>query len=501
VRLDSLPIIQFADSGTFRCIQKNPLFPFDPLTNPVLCEPAEPEKTSAWQFTQNLWQAVTSTERGRVIVGTLVALAIGALIFWLFHIPHNIPPVTWGKPIIGVGQELQKDPKGFVVQQANKYGEGKTFGIRLVGRLVYYICSSTADLEIMKNDELRASFHALAKDTNLGAVVGRKNFTEELHASVIRRKLETERTETLPRLAEIVSETVQTWLAENPLTDTDDISGKMTLLMAYVMSRICLGRVGFDDPKLLEAYIGLNADSGVVFQISNLLPSVLGRLFSDWKVHKNYCIIKKKILPVIKQRRKEQTSASVNREIDDILGFFLDVTDSDTRVAELVAGIVIGGLINVSIGVTNALYDVLLVDGLQDQIRVNAPPNKFIPDQPSASPWNGLRSATLETLRLSACVFGPVRKIIVKDFKLASDPRLHLPKGSGHAASPYVRANHISNVVLIADALFSLFIIMTRIILLPASMSHTDSRTLVTKRVRRATSPLAYRPIRAQAAS
>jgi peroxidase len=376
-------------------------------------------------------------------VGTLIALAIGALIFWFFHVPHNIPPVTWGKPIIGVGQEMQKDPKGFVVQQAAAYGNGKTFGLRLIGSLVYYICSSTTDLEIMKNDELRASFHALATDTNLGAVVGRKNFAEELHASVIRRKLETDRSETLPRLAEIVSETVESWLAANPLTDTDDISNKLTLLMAYVMSRLCLGRVGFDDPELLEAYIGLNTDSGLVFQVSNLLPSFIGRVFSDWKVHKNYSLIKKKIMPVIKQRRKEQTSASVNREIDDLLGFFLDVTDSNTRVAELVAGIVIGGLINVSIGVTNALYDVLLVNGLQDEIRVNAPPSQFVPDQPSDSPWNRLRSATLETLRLSACVFGPVRKIIVKDFKLATNPQLHLPKGSGMAASPYVRVNQI----------------------------------------------------------
>jgi len=293
-------------------------------------------------------------------------------------------------------------------------------------------------MALMMNDELRASFHALANDTQLGAVVGRHNFAQDLHASVIRRKLETERAQVLPAMAEVVSQTVNDWLDKNPLTDTDDISDSLKHLMAYVMSRVCLGRVGFDDPELIAAYIGLNTDSGVVFQISNLLPSPIARMFSDIKVHKHYAIIKKKILPVIHQRRKLQTGASVDEKADDLLGFFLDVSNDDTSVAELVAGIVIGGLINVSVGVTNGLYDIIAVPGLQTNILSRASPEKFVPDRTSNGQWDKLRSAVLETLRLSACVFGPVRKIIVDDFKLGSDPRLVLPKGSGIAASPYL---------------------------------------------------------------
>lgn len=290
----------------------------------------------------------------------------------------------------------------------------------------------------MMNDELRASFHALAKDTQLGAVVGRHNFTEDLHASVIRRKLETERAQVLPAMAVVVSQTVDRWLDNNPLTDTDDISNSLEHLMAYVMSRVCLGSEGFDDPELIEAYIGLNTDSGIVFQISNLLPSFIARIFSHFKVHKHYKIIKKKILPVIRQRRKLQTSASVDGKANDLLGFFLDAAKDDKDVAELVGGIVIGGLINVSVGVTNGLYDIAAVPGLQKEILSTAPSDKFVPDRTSTSQWDLLRSAVLESLRLSACVFGPVRKIIVKDFRLGSDPQIVLPKGSGIAASPYV---------------------------------------------------------------
>jgi len=78
------------------------------------------------------------------------------------------------------------------------------------------------------------------------------------------------------------------------LSDTDDISDSLKHLMAYVMSRVCLGNEGFDDPELIDAYIGLNNDSGTVFQISNLLPSFIARIFSDAKVHKHYATIKKK---------------------------------------------------------------------------------------------------------------------------------------------------------------------------------------------------------------
>jgi len=423
-----------------KCVQKNPLFPYDPVTNPILCDLEPPAVTIPWN----------------IIFGTALALGLGIFIIQWFRIPRNTPPTTWGYPIIGVGKQLQADPKGFLVSEARKYGGGKTFGLRLVGSLVYYVSSAPPDLKVMMNDELRASFHSLATDTNLGAVVGRHNFSEELHASTIRRKLETERSETLPRLAEVVSGAVESWLAKNPLSDTPDIAPTLTNLMAYVMSRVCLGSVGFDDPELLNAYIGLNSDSAVVFGVSNLLPSFIGRIFSDLYVHKHYATIKKKILPVIHLRRKYQKdSKGVKKELDDFLGFFLDATDDDTRVAELVAGIVIGGLSNISICVTNVLYDIVsaehehtslldLLSGvhvakdLQKAIPTNASPNRFIADQASESPWNPMRSAVVESLRLSACIFGPVRKIVVDDFKLGSDPGLVLPRGSGLAASPYL---------------------------------------------------------------
>jgi hypothetical protein len=380
------------------------------------------------------------------VIALGVGLGIGIVIRSRLRTPKNIPPTNWGKFFIGCGEQLQKNPKGFVLQQAQRYGYSKTFGIRLLGSLVYYFCPTPADINVMMNDELRASSHALLQGSQFGAVVGRNNFAQELYASVIRRKLETERARVLPAMADVVSQTVNGWLDINLLRDSDDISKSITHLVAYVMSRVCLGRVGFDDPELIEAFIGLNTDSGIVFQMSNVLPSFMARIFSDIKVHKHYAIIKAKTLPVIHQRRKQQTSPSIDEDADDLLGFFIDVTDDDTRVAELVAAVMVGGLVDLVNTVTNSLYDIAAVPGLQTNIQSGAPPSDFVPDRTSASQWDKLRSAVLETLRLSACMFGPVRKIVVDNFKLGSDPRLVLPKGSGIAASQYVSHNFSAEV-------------------------------------------------------
>jgi hypothetical protein len=63
--------------------------------------------------------------------------------------------------------------------------------------------------------------------------------------------------------------------------------GPSPIQMAHFVSRVCLGRVGFDDPALIEAYIGLNSGSGTVFQASGLLPSFIARLFLDIKGRKH----------------------------------------------------------------------------------------------------------------------------------------------------------------------------------------------------------------------
>jgi len=85
----------------------------------------------------------------------------------------------------------------------------------------------------------------------------------------------------------------------------------------------------------------------------------------------------------------------------------------------------------VSVGVTNGLYDIAAVLALQTNYS-GARPERICSRQ--NIDWaNGtkLRSAVLETLRLSACVFGPVRKIIVNDFKLGERSAIILLRAAG----------------------------------------------------------------------
>jgi peroxidase len=419
-----------SDCCAQRCIQKNPLFPFDPQTNPILCELVRPKKIP--------WNILASA--GAILMGSAILVQLRR--------PRLTPPTTWGSFVVGVGQKLQADPKNFLAKQARLYGEGKTFGLRLFGPLVYYVGSSPQDIDIMKNDELRASVHAIGVALNQGSLLGQQNNAEDLFPSFIRRKFETERSETLPQFAEVVSQSMNTWLTDNPLDgNIADISDRITHLSTYITSRVCLGPQGFDDAELLEAFIGFNSDAATIFQISALLPPLVGRIFSNWKVHKHSRIIKKKLLPLIRERRKRHVGPRRNVDADDLLEFMLDVTDDDTRIVGLICGIILGTLQAISAAIHNGLYDVASSPGLQASIRCTEPANHIIPDSVTRGGWNSWRSVTLETLRLSAGIFGPVRQIIVRGFKLGSDPRLSLPKGSVFAVSPYVSLRRLYQAV------------------------------------------------------
>ena len=80
-------------------------------------------------------------------------------------------------------------------------------------------------------------------------------------------------------------------------------------------------RVGFDDPELVEAYIGQNDDSGIVFKVSNLLPSVVTRIFSDIKVHKHHTTIKKKLCLLFVNGVSCRLAPSSDKRADDLASF------------------------------------------------------------------------------------------------------------------------------------------------------------------------------------
>jgi hypothetical protein len=86
------------------------------------------------------------------------------------RLPHA-PAINWGNILVGIGQELQKNPKDFLLKQQKEFGKGKTFGLRLFGSILYFVAGNDADVDSMKHDELRASAHDLSDDVQLGSVV------------------------------------------------------------------------------------------------------------------------------------------------------------------------------------------------------------------------------------------------------------------------------------------------------------------------------------------
>jgi cytochrome P450 len=181
-----------------------------------------------------------------------------------------------------------------------------------------------------------------------GAYQGRHNFREELHAVLIRRWLKDRRHITLPTLSGTAKNAIRTWLNKNSLVgkNTDSLQDPLLDLMAHVMSASVSGIDGHDNPELIAAYKGLSKVSVTVFGTSNLLPHWLAVVLSTLMTWPHWRKIKRILKPIIAARRTQtdQEDRAAKEHVRDLLTMFVDSTDDDERVAELVGGIVIGGL-------------------------------------------------------------------------------------------------------------------------------------------------------------
>ncbi|EJD49621.1 hypothetical protein AURDEDRAFT_182766 [Auricularia subglabra TFB-10046 SS5] len=423
-----------------KCIQKNPLFPFDPEKNPVLCELPEPESNTTFYATY----------------GSAAIAILSSIGFWFYHRKQRrlrpgvlAPKTNGGYWFFGVCSALKARPAKFVLQQYESFGR-KTFGLRLFGSLVYYVCSTPDDIDVMANDEERASLVELSRDRHLGSVIWRHAFKQHLFATVIRRRLETAAGETLPPLAKVVQEVVEDWLKENENVlkrKIDDFRPHALQLSARILTRVIFGRKRdvSKNHKLLNAFIGLANDPDQFIGVWTLVKRWYARVLLRFNCGYRGAI-RKRILPLISARRTEYVEGK--SDMNSLLDAFLDAASEDNDVAQLIEGIVIGSLTNLADTLTNALYNVAEVDGLQNKVRAGQDVARIVPRAPSSSSWNLLRSVTLETLRLAGAVLGPARKVAVKDFKIASvtvkDPKLgtkttlQTPLDSVLVASPLI---------------------------------------------------------------
>lgn len=347
------------------------------------------------------------------------------------------------------GQPFQKDPKGYVLNLAAKYG--KTFGMQLAPTFLYFIATKSEDVQFMIDNEKQASLVVLTDDTQLGAVIGRRNFQTQLHASVIRQQLETDGAKTLPVLAGVIQEVVDQWFNEHHDNFTqdggrvDDFRPLANDLIARVMSRVCIGpyKDVYRKPELIQAFIALDKKSNTIFQVTGLISSFgwlgkkISRFMSNFLVWSPDRKIRRFVLPVIKARRDSPDHRQGQPSTSSLLDAFLDAAENDQDVSDLVGGVVVAGMISMTDAFTNALYNIAeRRDGLQRHVCSSEPAPNIDPRGPISNSWNLLRSATLETLRLAGGVVVPARKVIVEDFHISTGERL--PLNSIFSASPIV---------------------------------------------------------------
>jgi peroxidase len=333
------------ENSDIKCVQQKPLFPADPVTNPVLCVLS---KTSFWSTLSTILLAavegvLTLYQQNPTLYDILAAGIFGLLVIVLWYWFDrnrglNVPPVFRGWPVLGQALAFQKDPKSLLLRGFDKYGQtpSKVFGLQLAS-LTHFVISDPIDLKLMEADnpyEVKFSLHAFLSAINAPLIVHKDNFESDLHTKLIRIHLGS---------PEVVSQFGQTIMRasdrffQQRLSSTVDrqfIPKFVPILMDYITTVVgccIIGDEVFDHPDLLKIFIRFNDHAIQAMGISALLPSFL-QCIAGWSVNKDFKSARKILLPIIAQRRRANQRGAKSSRVT-FLDFVLDVVDDDERAA------------------------------------------------------------------------------------------------------------------------------------------------------------------------
>jgi peroxidase len=333
------------ENSDIHCVQRSPLFPADPITNPILCIQS---KTSFWSTVQTI--AVTGVEgalalyrQHRMIYNTILfGLVALAAWYWYTHRSRiNTPPVFSGWPVIGKALAFQKDPKGLLLTGFKEYGQtrSKVFGLKLAS-LTHFVISQPSDLEVMLADdqyEAKFSLHAFLSAINFPLIVHKDNFESDLHTKLIRSHFGDP--ETVSKFGKTAMQASEQFLTQQPLLSPREpehhYPGLISYLMKYITAVVggCIvGSEVFDHPDLLEIFANFNDHAIKAMGVSSLLPSFL-QFIAGFSINKDFKSARKILLPIIQQRRKRTQEAGGKLSSVTFLDFILDAVDEDERAA------------------------------------------------------------------------------------------------------------------------------------------------------------------------
>jgi peroxidase len=427
------------ENTNIQCLQKNPLFPYDPETNPILCQLPKEQ----WQYI--LWTALVSG--GQIflvlvkqekwnIVGTIFAV-IGVILSRIFHKKSKLPILT-GYWIVGITFQFQKDSLQVLETGLKKFGH-KVFGLKLANH-TNYVVTKTEDLESIPKDkyEVKFSLHEFLRDIHLDIITLKENFDSDLHTKFIRTWLLD--AENLKKLAPIIDYSAQDYLKLYPLasgkgeTKLSGLNTYFTNYITYVVSRCVVGPEGFNNADLLKLFINFNDQAMQAIRLASLLPSFL-KFWPQSLINKQFKAVRKLLIVMIR-RRRTKLDIEDPRECD-FMKLAIPFVDDDQRIADLIMIVVWSGLTNLQSTLSSTAWDIINVPGLQATLdpRNRADPNNLIVLERQEA-WQTLRSAMFESIRLCGPVTGPAR-VVTEDYTLPSEPGMIIPKRQVITLSSY----------------------------------------------------------------
>lgn len=326
------------ENSEIQCVQQSPLFPEDPVTNPILCSlPRASPDVAELELTGT--EVITNLAKQYMAQIIVVLLAgVTAIAIYNYRKNFDTPPVMSGWPVLGEALAFQKNPLTILQQGFDKYGASpsRCFGIQLAS-FRHYVLTDRKDLEMMKKDNphrVKFSLHQFLQSLNSSIITQKVNFDSDLHTKLIRTNFGDPKTVAL--FGRVIETASKEFLKRTPLArkgmpgeHAGGINDWINEYITFVVSRCVVGPDGYDNADLIRTFLKFNDDAVATMGLSTLLPGFL-QFLAAFSIKKDFKMVQKLTLPIIAKRRK---LAVDNRQEPVFLDYIIDAVDDDQRAA------------------------------------------------------------------------------------------------------------------------------------------------------------------------
>jgi peroxidase len=432
------------ENSDIKQLQRNPLFPYDPVTNPILHELPPPNTDIREMLLLAVEVLLQLWGQYKLVIFTTLAGIPAVLLGWLLTrtIRPGLAPLMWKWPVLGLGLDFNRDPVS-LVQKGMEGHRAMVFGIDLPNQQQFVI-HTAQDMDVITRDgpyERLFSLREFLRSIGFDLIVGSANFESDFHTNLIREHLLN------PLILQGFSRTVahasHQFFIDRPLVPPssdshhyDSLNATLDQYIAYVMSRCFAGLNDFDNQALIDLFIKFNADAVKAMGFSTFLPKFL-RFLARMPITKDFEAIRKILMPPIARARQRLNENNVKDT--NFLNFILPRITDDAEASDMVAILVFVGLTNLQATLSSCVLDIINRNGFQSHIIASlAHANENNISSQRNQPWQTLRSAALESIRLSGPATGPARQL-KKSWRYPSSASLSIPAGKAVALSAWYR--------------------------------------------------------------